>query len=151
MPSTDGLHVNGRLLGLHTAILALAIMGERDACGALYPRAEASLGGGFVYTSLAFGPTTPTLSAAVSAEAAGRPAAARQHFEEALHISTTAPIRPLIPTVKLWFGRHLAGQGGDDRARGLAMLEDARQEFEALGMTVHRGYAERWRPEAGRI
>jgi tetratricopeptide (TPR) repeat protein/predicted Ser/Thr protein kinase len=150
MPTADGEHVFGRWAGVHTAIPALSIMGERDSCAALYPAVEASLAQGCVFTSMAFGPTTPLLSAAISAEAAGLPDVARRHYEDALRLVTTAPIRHVIPAAKLWFGRHLAGQGGDDRARGLRMLKDAQQEFSALGMTLHREHAERWLTDAER-
>jgi tetratricopeptide (TPR) repeat protein/predicted Ser/Thr protein kinase len=148
MPAADEDHTLGQLLGLYTAIGALALLGDRGSCAALYPAAEKSLQNGLVYTSLAFGPTSPPLAAAIAADAAGLPDRARAHFEDALAIAIRTPIRHLIPAIRLWFGRFLAGQGDDDVSRALTLLTEARDEFGALQMPVHRDYAERWLHDA---
>jgi tetratricopeptide (TPR) repeat protein len=148
MPAAGEEHVHSREMGLHAAIGALALVGEREACGALYPAAEASLASELAYTSLSLGPTSPTLAVAIAAEAAGLGPRARAHFEEALRIATSKSIRLLSAVVKLWFGRHLIACGGDDRARGRRLLDEAQQEFAAIGMALHRGYAERWLADA---
>jgi hypothetical protein len=87
---------------------------------------------------------SPPLAAAIAADAADLPDRARAHFEDALSTAINAPVRTLIPAVKLWFGRHLADRGIDDGARGLALLAEARHEFAALKMPIHHAYAERW-------
>ena len=126
------------------------MIGEHAACAALYPALEPLPALGQVSLTYAIGPSSPQLALAVSADAAELFDRARGHFEEALRLAHTLPDRLLQPTVKMWFGRHLAAQGADAPAKGLALLEAAAADFTTLGMPLHHERARRWLADASR-
>jgi hypothetical protein len=113
----------------------------------LYPALEPLPALGHVSPFATIGPTSPQLALAVSAGAAGLFNRARSHFDEAHRLAETLPDRLLQPTVKMWFGRHLASRGADDLPRGLALLRGAAADFERLGMPLHGERSVRWLAE----
>jgi hypothetical protein len=118
-------------------------VGEQSACGALYAILEPLPALGNVSPWAIIGPTSPQLALALSVGAAGLHDRAPSHFEEAERLAATLPDRLLQPTVKMWFGRYLAGRSGDGRTRGTALLADAAADFDKLGMPLHREQAVR--------
>jgi hypothetical protein len=124
--------------------IGLSLLGEREACGALYPGLESTIAQGHRCSVSQLGPTSPQLSAAIAAECGGLIDRARAHFEEALRLADTLPDRLVQPAARMWYGRFLARQGGDDRSRGLAMLRKAADDFAALKMPIHHERAVRW-------
>jgi tRNA A-37 threonylcarbamoyl transferase component Bud32/tetratricopeptide (TPR) repeat protein len=148
LATVPGNELHWRGLGsLGPSALALTMLGDVDTSGALYPALERLLASGSEYVPWTVGPLSPHLAAAVSAASAGLGDRARDHFEQALEKADTLPHRLLQPSVRLWFGRFLARQSGDDRTRGLAMLRDAAEDFRSLAMPLHQARAERWLSE----
>jgi hypothetical protein len=148
-----GLPVLGRRstvgvwLALEAAVTGLALIGDREPSGALYPLTVALAETGFVCGLFAdaVGPTTPQLVAAMAADAAGHADKAREHFETALRQARELPHRILQPTVLYWYGRSLADTSDvADQARGRAMVEAALTDFRALEMVTHANLAEQF-------
>ena len=94
---------------------------------------------------MVIGPSTPQLSAALAAEAAGLVDRSREHFETALGQAREVPMQLVEPTVLYWYGRALSGApDAADRARGRAMVEASVVDFRALDMVVHANLAEQF-------
>ena len=74
-----GRHVVG--WALETAVAGLALVGDVESCGALYPSTLAYIDTGFVCGGGALRPGTPQLASAIAADAAGYADKARRHFE----------------------------------------------------------------------
>jgi tetratricopeptide (TPR) repeat protein/predicted Ser/Thr protein kinase len=140
LPVAGRRAVHGAYLALECLITSLALMGDRERPGALYPLTLEFIRTGQVFATVAF--STPQLAAALSADAAGLADQSREHFEIALRQSREVPIRMLQPTVLYWYGRSISASA--DRARGLAMVEAALEDFRALGMVLHAGIAEQF-------
>jgi hypothetical protein len=135
----------GAWWALGTAVVGLALIGESERCGALYPSTLAYVDTGFVSAASTIGPGTPQLSAAIAAHAAGLDEKARAHFEIAAQQARDLPYRILQPTVQLWHGRMLAEQNDpSDQSRGRAMIEAAAADFRGLEMVLHADLAERF-------
>ena len=140
----DSPNLAGRWLALMAAVPALRLIDDRAAAAALYPTTLRLIETGQVHDMVTIGPNTPRLSAALAAEAGGLIDEAKGHFEIALTAAERLSHRLLLPTVKYWYGRMLAGTNeADDRARGRALLEQAAREFRDLKMPIHTGLAER--------
>jgi tetratricopeptide (TPR) repeat protein len=124
--------------------IALPLMGERDATARLYPGLRDLIARGHVVSVNEIGPTSPQLAAAIAAAHAGLVEAADEHFDRALRLALELPERHLQPMVRAWYGQHLATTPGHDRARGLAMLGEAVDDFTSLGMSIHAGVTREW-------
>ena len=91
------------------------------------------------------GPSTPQLTAALAAEAAGLVDRSREHFETALRQAREVPMRLVEPTVLYWYGRAIsAAPDTADRARGRAMVEASVTGFRTYEMVLHTNLAERF-------
>ena len=140
----DSPNLAGRWLALMAAVPALMLIDNRAAAAALYPTTLKLIETGQVHDMVTIGPNTPRLSAALAAQAGGLIEEARGHFEVALQTAERLSHRLLLPAVKYWYGRMLAGaDGADDRARGYALLDLAAKEFRDLKMPIHTALAER--------
>jgi predicted ATPase/predicted Ser/Thr protein kinase len=145
LPALAHRNVCGAWWALETAVVGLALVGDTERCGALYPSTLAYVDTGFVCAASTLGPGTPQLSAAIAAHAAGLDEKARAHFEIAAQQARDLPYRILQPTVQLWHGRMLAEQNDpSDQSRGRAMIEAAAADFRGLEMVLHADLAERF-------
>jgi len=143
LPAAGHRNVHGAFYALEGFVTGLALTGERDRCGALYPLTIDCIHTGGALTYLTVGPSNPQLAAALAADAAGLADQAREHFETALRQARDVPIRILQPTVLYWYGRALsAATDTADRSRGRAMAEAALTNFRALEMVLHANLAE---------
>ena len=147
LPVLGRRNIVGAWIALEATVTGLALVGDREPCGALYPLTIALAETGLVRDPFgeAVGPTTPQLVAAMAADAAGHADKAREHFETALRQARELPHRILQPTVLYWYGRAL-GDTSDaaDQARGRAMVEAALTDFRALEMVTHANLAEQF-------
>jgi tetratricopeptide (TPR) repeat protein len=137
----------GAWTALQATVTGLALVSDREPCGALYPLTVALAETGFVCGLFAdaVGPTTPQLVAAIATDAAGHVDKAREHFETALRQARELPHRILQPTVLYWYGRSLADTSDvADQARGLAMVDAALTDFRTLDMVTHANLAEQF-------
>ena len=148
LPVLGRRNIVGAWIALEATVTGLALVGNRERCGELYP-----LTIGLVETGLvcdypfgsAVGPTTPQLVAAMAADAAGHADRARDHFETALRQARELPHRILQPTVLYLYGRDLVDTSeAADQARGRAMVEAALTDFRALEMVTHANLAEQF-------
>ena len=145
LPVTGRRNAHGAYLALDAYVSGLALIGDRDRRGALYPLTLDYIRTGQVVTSLCFGPSTPQLVAALAADAAGLVDQSREHFEIALRQAHEVPIRILQPTVLYWYGRSLSTAADTaDRLRGRAMVEAALTDFRSLEMVLHANLAEQF-------
>jgi hypothetical protein len=148
LPELGRRNIVGAWNALQATVTGLALLGDRESCGRLYPLTVAlaetgavcdPFGGGVV------GPTTPQVVAAIAADAAGHVDKAREHFEIAVRQARDLPHRILQPTVLYWYGRSLADTSDvADQARGRAMVEAALTDFRALEMVTHAHLAEQF-------
>jgi tetratricopeptide (TPR) repeat protein/predicted Ser/Thr protein kinase len=137
--------MSGELFGLIATVTGLMLLGDRDACGALYGAAIDCIRTGEIPALLSPGPSNPQLAAALAADAAGLIDRAHEHFETALAQARDVPWRILEPTVMYWYGRALSRADNDvDRTRGRGMVQVALTEFRALDMVLHAQLAERF-------
>jgi tetratricopeptide (TPR) repeat protein len=149
LPIMGRRSVFGPWLVLDSSITGLAILDERERCGALYPLCAAYaevavIGGDGVGTG-----DTQT-NAGIVAHAAGLREKSREHFEIAIRRAHELPNRPLQPTARYWYGRMLLEDPQpDERARGRAMIEAAEIDFRSLGMVVYANLASRLLAAAG--
>ena len=149
LPATGHRNGRGAYYALEALITGLALIADRDQCGALYALTRDYIGTGQVFHNVIVGPSTPHLAAALAADAAGLAAQSRDHFETALRQAREVPVRILQPTVLYWYGRTLsAASDGADRSRGRAMVEAALTDFRALEMVLHARLAEQFLREA---
>jgi hypothetical protein len=132
------------------AVGAFAILGDRSRCAPLYPTVHALAAGGLRRDfAESLGPMPP-LAMGIAADAAGEFDLARTHFEDTLRFEDAHASRLYQPAVRLWFGRHLLARAdADSRARGVALLAEAADQFGALGMVIHQEHAERELRSAG--
>jgi tetratricopeptide (TPR) repeat protein len=145
LPTLDRRNMCGSWWALETAVVGLALVGDNERCGALYPSTLAYVDTGFVCAASTIGPGTPQLSAAIAAHAAGLDEKAREHFEIAARQARGLPYRILQPTVQLWHGRMLAEQNDpSEQSRARAMIEAASADFRSLEMVLHADLAERF-------
>jgi tetratricopeptide (TPR) repeat protein len=145
LPVAGRRNVHGAFLALEALVTGLAVIGDRERLGALYPLASAYVQTGQKFMTFVVGPSNPQLTAALSAGAVGLGDKAREHFETALRQAHDVPLRILQPSVLYWYGRSLAtATDGAERARGRAMVEAALTDFRALGMVLHTGLAEQF-------
>ncbi len=143
LPVSGRRNAHGAFCALDALVTGLAVIGDRERLGRLYPLALAYLQTGHVFTTFVVGPSTPQLVAALPAGAAGMSDQAREHFEIALRQARDVPVRILQPTVLYWYGRFLsAATAAGEHARGRAMVEAALTDFRTLEMVLHAGLAE---------
>ena len=138
---------NGLGSWLSTGIMALAyaLLGDRLACGALYPALDESTRLGLELDYLSLGLNSAHLAAGVAAGAAGLEARAAAHFARARALADRLESPLLGPLVDLWQGHHLAAEGpAASRADGERLLRDAAGRFETLKMPLHEGLARQW-------
>ncbi len=144
LPVPGRRNVAGAYVALDACVTGLALVGDRDQRGALYPLTVDYIHTGLV-TWDSVGPSNSQLAAALSADAAGLVDQSREHFETALRRAHEVPVRILQPTVRYWYGRFLfAASDAADRARGRAMVEAALTDFRALEMVLHANLAEQF-------
>jgi hypothetical protein len=127
-----------------TATTGLALLGQREACGALYPLALELVQTGVVVDLIfVVGPQSSQLVAGIAAHAAGLDERAREHFEIATCQAKELPHRILQPTVLYWYGRMLADHiDPTEQARGRAMVAAAAADFRSLKMVLHAKLAD---------
>ena len=150
LPAPGRRNTLGAWIALEASVAGLALVGDRQGCGALYPLALAYIRTGLVCGSLAVGPGSPQLAAAIAAGAAGYTDKAHEHFEIALRQARELPHRILQPTVLYWYGRALRDvtcrrsgsrpRDGRSRVDGLPRARDgpARQPRRTVSATVRR-------------
>jgi len=139
------LNIHGGFFALEALITGLALLGEREQRGALYPLTLEHIRSGQVVSGVVVGPTNPQLAAALAADAAGLVEKSREHFETALRQAREVPIRILEPTVLYWYGRALSSSSETaEHARGRAMVESALTGFREREMVLHADQAERF-------
>jgi tetratricopeptide (TPR) repeat protein/predicted Ser/Thr protein kinase len=144
LPVSGHASVEGAFAALDATVSGLALIGDRDACAALYPLTLDYVRTGRVLAGLVAGPSSPQLAAALAANAAGLVDQSREHFEIALRQARDTPMRILQPTVLYWYGRTLFSPADSaDHARGRAMIEAALADFRTLGMALHANLAEK--------
>ena len=144
LPTLGRRNPLGAWLALDSSLPALALLGEHERCGALYPAALAYIDTGLVSFS-AVATANPHLVAGIAAHAAGLHDKAREHFEIATRQARDLPRRLLQPTVLYWYGRALSGASDEsERLRGRAMIEAALADFRTLEMVTHANLAERF-------
>jgi hypothetical protein len=148
LPVLGRRNIVGAWIALEATVTGLALVGDRERCGALYPLtiglAETGLVCDYPF-GVTVGPTTPQLVAAMAADAAGHSDRAREHFETALRQARELPHRILQPTVLYWYGRALSDMSdAGHQARGRAMVEGALTDFRALEMVTHANLAEQF-------
>jgi hypothetical protein len=145
LPVSGRRNVHGAFRALDALVTGLTLTGDRDQCRALYPLTLDYIRTGEVSSSIAIGPSTPQLAAALAADAAGLVDRSRDHFETALRQAREVPMRLVQPTVSYWYGRALsAAPDASDRSRGRAMVEAALTDFRALEMILHANLAEQF-------
>jgi tetratricopeptide (TPR) repeat protein len=143
LPIMGRRNLFGPWLVLESSVTGLALVDERERCGALYPLCAtyaevAVIGGDGVGTG-----DTQT-NAGIAANAAGLRDKSREHFEIAIRRAHELPNRPLQPTARYWYGRMLLEDSQpDERARGRALIEAAETDFRSLGMVVYANLASR--------
>jgi tetratricopeptide (TPR) repeat protein len=144
LPVSGRRNAQGAYLALDACVSGLALIGDRDRCGAFYPLTLDYIRTGQVYTVVSF-PGNPQLVAALAADAAGLVDQSREHFETALRQAREVPVRILQPNVLYWYGRSLATAADSaDRLRGRAMVEAALTDFRTLEMVLHATLAEQF-------
>src|SRR5262249_28067190 len=109
LPRPGQRNIHGAFVALEAFVQTLALLGDREQCGLLYPLALLDAQSEFRYAPFSLGPNSPSLIAAIAADAAGLPEKAEEHFEVAAREARELPIRLLQPTVLFWHGRSLAG------------------------------------------
>jgi tetratricopeptide (TPR) repeat protein/tRNA A-37 threonylcarbamoyl transferase component Bud32 len=145
LPALGRRNLSSVWVALEASVTGLALVGDKERCGALYPSTLAYIDTGLVCGSEVVGPGNPQLAAALAADAAGHADQARGHFEIALRQARELPFRILQPTVLYWYGRALSSApDAGDQARGRAMVEAALTDFRGLEMVLHANLAERF-------
>jgi tetratricopeptide (TPR) repeat protein len=145
LPRLGQRNIHGSFVALEVFILTLALLGDRERCGSLYPLALLDVQSELRYVTFSLGPTSPSLIAAIAADAAGLAERAEEHFKVAAREARELPIRLLQPTVLFWHGRSLAGRREPaERERGRAMLTAAIKDFRTLEMVLHARLAEQF-------
>jgi hypothetical protein len=138
-------NIHGAFVALEVFVQTLALLGDRERCGSLYPLALLDVQSELRYSPVSLGPISPSLLAAIAADAAGLAERAEEHFEVAAREARELPIRLLQPTVLVWRGRSLAGRREPaERERGRAMVAAALKDFRALEMILHARLAEQF-------
>jgi hypothetical protein len=138
LPTIERRHHLGAWFALQASVTGLALLGDRERCGALYPVTLAKVATGTVVSGNPVGPANPQLVAAIAADAAGLLEKARGHFEAAACQARDLPNRILQPAVQYWYGRTLSAHVDPvEQARGRAMIESAAADFHTLGMVLH--------------
>ena len=109
LPKPGRRNLWGAWQALEAVIPGLALAGDRERCGALYPSAVEWLAREAVVADLMLtvGPSSSQLAAALAAHAAGFVDRAKEHFEIAGRQAHEIPHRLLQPAVQFWHGRTL--------------------------------------------
>ena len=126
------------LLGV---VEGLAVLGERQAAGELYPLALEALETGTIVSW--DGRRLLQTVAGIAAAAGGQWDQAEGHYQTALRQAHEIPFRSEQPEVRRWYAQMLlerAGPGDRDKARG--MLEEAIDSYREIGMPKHVEMAE---------
>ena len=145
LPMPGRRNVQGAFFALDTFVTGLRLIDDRVESARHYPLTLDYIRTGQVAAAMVSGPSTPQLSAALAAEAAGLVDRSREHFETALGQAREVPMRLLEPTVLYWYGRALSiAPDAADRARCRAMVEASVIDFRALEMVVHANLAEQF-------
>jgi len=145
LPVLGRRNMEGAYLALEGWVCGLALLGDREACGQLYALSLEDIKTGLLLNVTSVGPINPQLGAALTADAAGLPDRAREHFEIAMTQARDIPIRLLQPTVLYWYGRFITSQPARDyQLRGQGMVQAALEDFRALEMVLHANLAERF-------
>src|SRR4030095_7016197 len=143
LPTIGGRHHLGAWFALQASVTGLALLGDRQLCGALYPVTLAHVATGTVVSGNPVGPANPQLVAGIAADAAGLTEKARGHFEAAVCQARNLPNRILQPTVQYWYGRMLSAHADPvEQARGRAMIASAAADFRMLEMVLAARVAE---------
>ncbi len=97
LPVAGKRNVHGAFYAFDGLVTGLALTGDREPCGGLYPLRLDYIRTGQVFATVAL--SNPQLAAALAADAAGLADRAREHFETALRQAREIPIRILQPAV----------------------------------------------------
>jgi len=117
---------------------ALAVLGDRERAGALYPVAREVVEGGIVVWESGLGHRYLGISAACN----GDWDTAEEHFALALTQARDIPFRSEQPEVRRWYAWMLMQRDAPgDRDRAQAMLGDAISLYNEIGMTRHAALA----------
>jgi tetratricopeptide (TPR) repeat protein len=122
----------GSLLRLSVAAEAAAVAGVSDLCGELYP-VLADMADRLLMRPFDWALTQRV--AGMAAASAGMWEQAEAHFETALRQAVELPNRLDDPQVRHRYGEALLARGrAEDQARAQALLDEAREGYERLGM-----------------
>jgi len=145
LPQVGQRNIQGAFFALEAFAWGLALLGDRERCGALYPLAVLGVETEFRHSTFVVGTSGAFLAAAIAADAAGLIDKADEHFAAAARDAIEMPSRLLQPAVRYWHGRSLAGRTSTgDVERGRAMVTAALEDSRALGMVPHARLAERF-------
>jgi class 3 adenylate cyclase/tetratricopeptide (TPR) repeat protein len=120
----------------HHAAEAFVILGERESAAALYPAVKDTIDKGCISRGLDY--RLLQILAGATAWCADDWALATEHFEEALQITRTLPLRLEEPEAERFYVQALIEHGDTDdleRARSLAV--DAIASYNRIGMPRH--------------
>lgn len=122
-----------------TAVEGLAVLGEREEAGRLYPLVLSCLDAGVVRRA---DHRLVQLVAGIAASAAERWDEADAHFGVALRQAEELPDRIQQPDVRRFWAQMLVDRDGPgDREQARALLHEAVAEFERIGMPRHKEMA----------
>lgn len=137
LPVAGQLNSFGSWCALINSVTGLASMGRKEQAALLRPLTEELLLTGEWF--MRRGILCQTV-AGIAAACAGDWTAAEKHHLTAIHRTDTVPYKHLQPVAREWFAAMLLDRGkaqnaAGDEAKGRALLQEAVQMYEVLGMT----------------
>jgi hypothetical protein len=127
---------------------AVSVLGDADRAGAFYPIVLDALATGSVLRQ--YDGAVIERIAGMTADTAGLPQKAEEHFERALRQAEELPHVIERPQVRHWYGRFLIVRGGrDDLDRARRLLDEAVNGYRTIGMPRHTEMAQQLLDRAG--
>ncbi len=146
LPRVGNAATLGPWAALQSAVESLAVLGETERCGELYPLAQQLIETG-TRASWAYVPAATT--AGIAAAAALRFDEAEQHFGAALELADNLPMVIAQPETRRWHAWMLLQRDEPgDRERVRDLLTEAIAKYRELGMPKHSELAERMLADA---